>query len=59
MNRIPFSNPRINTQNTLSIIKKALKKSFPNEGDQTNEFEKKFLFITGFLFCSIGFPYSA
>ena len=41
MNRIPFSNPRINTKNTLSIIKKALKKSFPNEGEQTTEFEKK------------------
>ena len=41
MNKIFFSNPRINTKNTLSIIKKALKKSFPNEGDQTIEFEKK------------------
>ena len=41
MNKISFSNPRINTKNTLSIIKKALKKSFPNEGDQTIEFEKK------------------
>ena len=41
--KVPFARPVININKTINLIKEVLNKNFPNEGEFTRNFEKKYL----------------